>query len=145
MRPSLKENRSDTRESRPCSHRRGYRKENTSTETGTAKVWGGTFRMMIFSLSFDLSRRASRLFFSHQSHKIYMTRPVVIVTGASRFDYSNTRNYLFIWSTQRYRIGCDKSAAHRVQRDCRGNIQIQTPRANPARENPWRISRNVPM
>lgn len=103
MRSGLKESRSDARESRPGGHRRGYRKENTSTSGGKrerARNLGRNIPDNFRSISSD----------ALHAHPVVsnMSRPVVIVTGASRFDYLNLPGkYSQALFMQRYRIGGD--------------------------------------
>ena len=77
-----------------------------------------------------------------------MTRPVVIVTGASRFDSGHLNRYSGTWLislAQRYWIGRHQSSAHRVQCNRWGDISIQARRASAARAGPRRIPRDIPM
>lgn len=87
MRSSLKESGSDARESRPGGHRRGVSERKHVDEWWEAGTDSGELGRNIpddFRLSFDLLR-----FLSTHPVILNMRRPVVIVTGASRFDYPN--------------------------------------------------------
>lgn len=86
MWPGLEESGSDARESRPGSHRRGYRKENTSASGGECEGVRDLGRNIPdgFPKGFQsISSDAYSIRFLSPK----MTRPVVIVTGASRFDF----------------------------------------------------------